>query len=380
MSYLRLPCFAFLCVASFFLAPCSAVRAYPTKTSVRASPRPALPTRTGVKACQKKPAAGKSIGSCGRGCSAPSSDILVRWQCHGSHKYPVRAQTGYLDDEGWGYCKPCYRDLYPDAYEEKRQARRRVCRFCLQLKDLIRGICKICARKRRCSTEGCTGFLDIADPLSCRRCADNFALRCPLCTDSHQREAGLCIRCARGIACEYCFVEPSNLPGGAVIELVHCSQSNCLKSVHICPTCSEAYLGGSALCHSCFTARGSKCMSRGQDRAHREHHYQSRCCHCSSAWALTECEYCHLSSSVVPSSFRRCARVGCNRPLRVCQLCVNLHAVPGAVLCHPCYASAGSMCIACGSTRARSERTGRSHCKRCIVSFLSWSSLDDCEG
>eukprot|EP00959_Pyramimonas_sp_CCMP1952_P039172 820018-Pyramimonas_sp.AAC.1 len=166
--------------------------------------------------------------------------------CRGRHeakKTTPFAQSGYD-----GYCKGCYRTLFPDAYNEKQAARKSTCKFCGLSRELVnKTMCKPCARQRSCHVDGCTWFNQEGNPLRCTACdnrttkahaiAKLCAMRCPTHTTAEERALGLCHSCASTtISCALCCAP---VPSASVTNAT-CSTPACRSSFSLCLTCATS--------------------------------------------------------------------------------------------------------------------------------------------
>ena len=152
--------------------------------------------------------------------------------CKGNHEPndPKPAQSGHD-----GYCKPCFRQLFPERYRAKQNARKRECEMCQEVKELVKGICKPCRRERKCHIDECDWInkeVGAARRWACTRTKfapknARLAMACPSHTSEHQRNSGLCSECFdRRQECHHCGVmDGVSLQQAQILgNLLHCSK------------------------------------------------------------------------------------------------------------------------------------------------------------
>ena len=117
--------------------------------------------------------------------------------CQTNHSPRKPAQSGYK-----GYCKQCYKQIFPDDHKIKHAKRKAECKFCRSVAELTQaGYCRPCARARSC--EGCGEVNIDSNARICVGCSSNreamgakqdrLAMWCLTCTSTQERMSALCV-------------------------------------------------------------------------------------------------------------------------------------------------------------------------------------------
>ena len=155
--------------------------------------------------------------------------------CLTRHRPLKPAQSGYE-----GYCKACYRDLFPKKYAAKVSTRKSKCATCGELREVsAAGLCKPCTKARSCPT--CSSMNLDAHALACTICAvrrkalgavqDVLAAWCTVCTGTEERESGLCPSCFAAQAqkvCHHCGSAATNSTS------IPCATAACGSQFFLC--------------------------------------------------------------------------------------------------------------------------------------------------
>ena len=144
----------------------------------------------------------------------PMRDVPAAGWCKTQHRPLKPAHSGYD-----GYCKACFRDLFPDKYFAKQQKRNHACRMCGGVGEVLRGLCRPCVRLRTCAT--CAAVNEKEEPQRCLECKQCPSLWCRECTSFDDRANGVVFR--------------------LLVEVRQCSMLNM-------QSCSGAASGGFQMC------------------------------------------------------------------------------------------------------------------------------------
>ena len=119
--------------------------------------------------------------------------------CKTRHSPLKPAQSGYN-----GYCKGCFVELFPDEHRVKQERRKKVCRFCGVVAELLGGAaCRPCHRALSCKT--CKAPHPAERPPQCIVCHSATALWCTRCHPEASLAAKMCEACQEKISsCYYC--------------------------------------------------------------------------------------------------------------------------------------------------------------------------------
>ena len=159
--------------------------------------------------------------------------------CKGKHEpnNPRPAQSGHD-----GYCKTCFRQLFPERFRAKQDARKQECEMCQEVKELVKGICKTCRRERKCHIDKCDWINKEVDAVRCWACtrtkigAKNarLVMACPYHTSAEQRNSGMCSECfERQQECHHCGA----MDGVSLQQLHKCSRKDCGVVLRFCSLC-----------------------------------------------------------------------------------------------------------------------------------------------
>ena len=216
------------------------------------------------------------VSSCGLISTTTTTTTTRRpnagW-CFTGHRPPVPAQSGHTDKAGHGYCKKCFKEKFPELYQQKQEGRKKNCDSCGTLADLVGGLCRPCTRASKCKQCGALSEHRAQVPLLCKRCTVHIARWCATCNSPESLLAELCARC---LPCERCHQGPSSLH--------KCHGSKCGTSAILCNDCHVAQASNKVLCKSCWIQGGEMCVVCNKVQA------QSgvKCKHCcQSCWAST---------------------------------------------------------------------------------------------
>ena len=331
---------------------------------------------------------------------------------------PRYAQTGY-----GGFCKGCFRKRFPIEYAQKDLRRKKECPLCGLGRELLGGICKPCARARKCKR--CGDVNRDQSAAACSRCRKRrhsmgarefrLALWCRQCTTAAERESG---------ACETCFAECPDLRCNHCAQSIQedarrhrCCEEACKVVFYLCVACRPVELAGSNLqCKSCWYETGAQCIACHSTRGRNQLHFYRHCasCHsqgfcqqkgcnrayigdvvhycysCTTAVALwcpaccsdeqrasglcakclsaagASCQYCWKPVGTCDAMWHQCSVEGCGRRSFHCSSC-DMVGNGQSRTCKPCWRKAGMLCLICGSQPARSERQYIHSCPGCIA-------------
>lgn len=358
-----------------------------------------------------------SVAASAWSCSMTRNGKVWEETCKTS-RCPKRAQTGYD-----GFCKGCFRKRFPKQYAEKDLRRKKVCPVCGLGRELIGGVCKPCARARKC--KGCGDVNRDPSAAVCSRCRKRrhnqgarelrLALWCRKCTTAGERDTGVCQTCfdeCPDLRCNHC--EQSITEEG---HRHRCCEESCKVVFYLCVACRPLEVGGPNLhCKSCWYDTGAQCIVCCSKRGRNQLHYYRHCgpCHtqgfcqhrscnrayigddvmhcysCTTAVALwcpdccsddqrasglcakclsgagSNCQYCWKPVGTCDAMWRKCSTEGCGRRSFHCSSCDRLGNGQSRT-CKPCWRKAGMLCLICGSQPARSERQYIHSCAGCIA-------------
>ena len=112
------------------------------------------------------------VSSCGLISTTTTTTTTRRpnagW-CFTGHRPPVPAQSGHTDKAGHGYCKKCFKEKFPELYQQKQEGRKKNCDSCGTLADLVGGLCRPCTRDSKCKQCGALSEHRAQVPLLCKR-------------------------------------------------------------------------------------------------------------------------------------------------------------------------------------------------------------------
>jgi len=325
--------------------------------------------------------------------------------CRTSHRPPKAAQSGYD-----GYCKPCFRLLFPKKHAVKLKGRLKPCQFCHEIKDIQKnGFCKTCTRARSCDSCG-TVNEDTAATV-CVSCGptrislargvgqERLALWCASCCSESERASAKCRACfAKVFICHHCERKEFECAGS-----YHCSVEECLAAFQLCLACSPLTLGRSRLqCKSCWYSCGKLCIfacgSKGQhgidmmrtckqciyclfckkchmpptNLVHRQKchacdrlamwcgkHFSelqlsSGCCEAHFIDYESHCQHCPNTHADAELVWVACSSTACAKFVRACARCRE-ELDTAMFLCHACFTATGRMCLKCRINPARHE-------------------------
>ncbi len=199
--------------------------------------------------------------------------------CRTKHRPKKPAQSGHD-----GYCKACFRELFPGKHKAKQKNRKETCIFCDSVGELTQtGLCRPCVRARACDV--CGAYNLDRDAHVCLDCCDHreklgavqprLAMWCVDCTSASERSAQLCRPCfgrARG-RCHHC-TKVQELEH----KVFHCAESACGCRMRFCAQCARV-LGRpqKVLCKACWHAGGDICILCQTRPARHDLNY-FRCC------------------------------------------------------------------------------------------------------
>ena len=170
------------------------------------------------------------------GKKEPAKTPLYGW-CRTRHRPLKAAQSGYD-----GYCKLCFKELFPKAYAKKQGGRKGTCTFCGEAADIARaGFCKSCVRARSC--DECGEVSCDVNARACTSCSSArtkldasqgiLALWCPHHTSAEERGSARCRRCfdkfGAGGKCDQCDAVEGLAP-----EIYPCAVGSCNLGFHLC--------------------------------------------------------------------------------------------------------------------------------------------------
>ena len=185
----------------------------------------------------------------------------------------------------------------------------------------------------------CGKLLASSKQLQCKKCwydGGEICIRCSSQRARHHLKYGRhCKSCVRKGFCRDCFLPPPD-PTSALA----------------CHVCTSLALWCNQHCSSLE-------LSSGLCRSHYDE-YTTQCQHCSASGISISGE------SSLMSLF--CSEGKCKRQVHVCAKCVSRDRQK---LCHQCWKAAGSLCIKCGVTGARTEKCYMHCCKACVSTFSS---------
>jgi hypothetical protein len=182
--------------------------------------------------------------------------------CHTRHNPLQKAQSGYD-----GYCKACYRSLFPRAYADKLSARQKQCCYCGESKELLGNSCRPCLRLRTCAT--CADVCVARRPSLCRYCVGengrtrrkHLVLWCTTCTSADERKLNSCRACLLAnipFQCGYCSTADQG-----PMHYLECNVADCDSGTLYCTACAPAFAASAArTCKSCWRRHISDDMWR----------------------------------------------------------------------------------------------------------------------
>ena len=223
---------------------------------------------------------------------------------------PKAAQSGYR-----GYCKPCFRSLFPDEYTAKQNRRKKSCTMCGNVQEMVaNGLCRPCHRSRSCET--CHGVnFDVAARV-CDRCSETrqmqgasqgrLAMWCATCNTPDQIAVELC---------KMCFDKQSRLGGchhcRAAVDfssrMLTCAETGCGVRTRFCCQCAAVFANYPDLsCKTCWHANGDICIS-----CHRRtgQHHLDKYRHCKLCIRNIFCVECRAppAANLVVRNCRMCS-------------------------------------------------------------------------
>ena len=212
-----------------------------------------------------------------RQCDVPRAG----W-CKTLHRPLKPAQSGYE-----GYCKTCFRDLFPDKYFAKQQKRNHPCRICGGVGEVLRGLCRPCVRLRTCAS--CTAVNEEEEPQRCVKCKQSPSLWCRGCTSFVDRAKGLCSGCLSKYGSVLCLICKAAVGPHSVA--LKCASIDCaVDAFHLCDVCKgSSSREGQDLCRTCWHAHGRLCRVCGESKGQDAIRYRGCCRVCFDKWFCGKC-------------------------------------------------------------------------------------------
>ena len=71
------------------------------------------------------------------------ASLVFKIEVHHEPNDPKPAQSGHD-----GYCKKCFRQLFPERFREKQNKQKQECEMCHEVNFLVKGLCHACTGER----------------------------------------------------------------------------------------------------------------------------------------------------------------------------------------------------------------------------------------